>query len=70
MDSILFCFLLDKNIYLSKVETEFKISIFEDETPFVTSRTFNLLTKPVSLFNQKSPEKQKPVRCGLTSSKK
>ena len=36
MDSILFCFLLDKNIYLSKVETEFKISIFEDETPFVT----------------------------------
>ena len=52
---ILFCFLFDKKIYLSKLETEFKISIFEDETPFVT--TFNLLTKLVSLFNQKIPWK-------------
>ena len=49
MDFTLFCFLFDKKIYLSKVETEFKISIFEDETHFVT--TFNLLTKLVSLFN-------------------
>ena len=68
MDFILSSFLFDKKIYLLKVETEFKISIFEDENPFVT--TFNLLTKLVSLFNQKSPQKQKPVKCAITSSKK
>ena len=63
MDFILFCFLFDKKIYLSKVETEFKISIlkilFLKTKPLLLQVELSIYLPNRFLYSTKNPQKNK-----------